>query len=105
VEVDLPNADDRARFVEDFLRRNPGVSIDGGAKGFVEDTAGLKLTNVQDLLESTLSTGEAVTRKLVLAEVNAVLSAELGDIIRVNIPDHGPDDVIGSEETRAIFES
>jgi hypothetical protein len=105
VEIDLPSASDRARFVDDFVRRNPGSRIDGGAPAFVEDTAGLRLTNVQDLLEGSLSTGEAVTRKQVLTEVNAVLGAELGDIIRVSIPDHGPADVIGSDETRAIFES
>jgi ATPase family associated with various cellular activities (AAA) len=105
VEIDLPDAADRARFVEDFVRRNASARIDGGVKTFVEDTAGLRLTNLQDLLESSLSLDEPVTRKTVLAEVNAVLGAELGDIIRISIPDHGPDDVIGSENTREIFES
>jgi SpoVK/Ycf46/Vps4 family AAA+-type ATPase len=41
----------------------------------------------------------------VLAEVNLILEAELGDVVKVNIPSHGPQDIIGSEATITILRS
>ena len=72
---------------------------------FVEDTAGLKLTSLEDLLETSRRTGEPIRRKHVLAEVNLILEAELGDVVKVNIPSHSPKDIIGSEATTAILRS
>jgi hypothetical protein len=43
------------------------------------------LTRIDDLLETASRSGEPVTRATVLAEVNLVIQAELGDIIRVSI--------------------
>jgi len=103
VQIELPGREERAFFVDDFARQYADVRFEGERSAFVDDTAGLKLTSVLDLLEGSLRSGTAVTRKAVLAEVNAVLEAELGDIIRVNLPQHGPEDIIGSEATRAIF--
>ena len=65
----------------------------------------MKLTNLDDLLETALRTGEAVKRKDVLTEVNLILEAELGDVVKVNIPSHSPQDIIGSEATVAILRS
>ena len=103
VQIELPSREDRASLVDDFTRQHPDARFEGERSSFVDDTAGLKLTSVLDLLEGALRSGSVVTRKVVLAEVNAVLEAELGDIIRVNLPQHGPEDIIGSEATRAIF--
>ena len=44
-------------------------------------------------------------RQHVLAEVNLILEAELGDVVKVNMPDHSPKDIIGSEVTTAILRS
>jgi hypothetical protein len=103
VQIELPGREERALLVEDFARQHHAVRFEGERSAFVDDTAGLKLTSVLDLLEGALRSSSAVTRKAVLAEVNAVLESELGDIIRVNLPQHGPEDIIGSEATRAIF--
>ena len=55
-------------------------------QAFVEDTAGLKLTSLEDLLETSRRTEEPVQRQHVLAEVNLLLEAELGDVVKVNLP-------------------
>jgi SpoVK/Ycf46/Vps4 family AAA+-type ATPase len=65
----------------------------------------LKLTSLEDLLETSRRTGEPVRRKNVLEEVNLILEAELGDVVKVNIPGHSPKDIIGSEATTAILRS
>ena len=103
IEIELPAATDRAHFVEHFVQRRPNVTFETGREVFVEDTAGLRITNLQDILEVSARTEEPVTRKTVLGEVNAVLEAELGDIIRIVMPEHGPDDIIGHEATCDIF--
>lgn len=106
VELALPADADRARFVRNFVEHaTRPVQLDGGEASFVADTAGLRLTSIDDVLESAARSGEAVTRKAVLAEVNLVMQAELGDIIRVSIPDHGPDSIVGSEATKDILQS
>ena len=76
VELELPGRAERALFVDDFARRFPDVRFEGERSSFVDDTAGLKLTSVLDLLEGSLRSGAVATRKAVLAEVNAVLEAE-----------------------------
>ena len=70
------SAADRAHFAGHFARERSEVSFEIGQEAFVEDTAGLKLTSVRDLLEVSARTQEPVTRKAVLREVNAVLEAE-----------------------------
>jgi hypothetical protein len=107
VEIPLPSAPERAHFVTQYVQTcapsNPTLQFELSQQAFVEDTAGLKLTSLEDLLETSRRTGEPVRRKHVLAEVNLILEAELGDVVKVNIPDHGPRDIIGSEATTAIL--
>ena len=111
VEIPLPNVGEREHFVRQFMHAGGDVASTAALRfeisqqAFVEDTAGLKLTNLDDLLETALRTDEAVKRKHVLAEVNLILEAELGDVVRVNIPSHSPQDIIGSEATVAILRS
>ena len=105
IEIELPSAPERAHFTGHFAGKRSAVSFEIGQEAFVEDTAGLKLYSVQDLLEVSARTKEPVTRKTVLREVNTVLEAELGDIIRVVMPEHGPADIIGHEATCTIFRS
>ena len=106
VEIALPADGDRARFVRAFIgRAAKPVTFAAGEQDFVADTAGLRLTSIDDLLETASRSGEPVTRTAVLAEVNLVMQAELGDIIRVSIPDHGPDAIVGSEATKEILRS
>src|SRR5262249_32958383 len=81
------------------------LQFEPSQQAFIEDTAGLKLTSLEDLLETAHRTGDPVKRQHVLAEVNLILEAELGDVVQVNIPDHSPKDIIGSEAPTAILRS
>jgi ATPase family associated with various cellular activities (AAA) len=109
VEIPLPSALEREHFVTQYGLigdpSGPTLRFELGQPAFVEDTAGLKLTSLEDLLETSRRTGEPVKRKDVLAEVNLILDAELGDVVKVNIPSHSPKDIIGSEATTVILRS
>ena len=107
VEIPLPSATERAHFVTQYgavcTPPDAALQFELSREAFVEDTAGLKLTSLEDLLETSRRTGEPVRRKDVLAEVNLILEAELGDVVKVNMPSHSPKDIIGSEATTAIL--
>src|SRR5712691_898155 len=109
VEIPLPSALERAHFVTQYVRAGappgPTLQFELSQQAFVEDTAGLKLTSLEDLLETSRRTGEPVRRRQVLAEVNLILEAELGDVVKVNLPDHSPRDIIGSAATTTILRS
>jgi SpoVK/Ycf46/Vps4 family AAA+-type ATPase len=109
VEIPLPSATERAHFVDVYEEAcgtpDRAVHFELSQAAFVEDTAGLKLTSLEDLIETSRRTGEPVRRKDVLAEVNLILEAELGDVVKVNIPGHTPKDIIGSEATTEILRS
>jgi hypothetical protein len=79
------------------------MRFEGGQEKFCRDSAGLTLGNVKDLLEVAARSGKAVTRAAVVAEVNRLLEAQLGEIIRIKYPAHGPKDIIGYERTGEIF--
>jgi len=109
VEIPLPGTPERAHFVTQYERacaeheHDRRLQFELSQQAVVEDTAGLKLTSLEDLLETSRRTGEPVRRQHVLAEVNLILEAELGDVVKVNIPSHSPRDLIGSEATTAIL--
>jgi hypothetical protein len=109
VEIPLPSTLERAHFVTQYVQASAQPSLtlqfEPSQCAFVEDTAGLKLTSLEDLLETARRTGDPVKRQHILAEVNLILEAELGDVVQVNIPDHSPRDIIGSEATTGILRS
>ncbi|MCK4760666.1 MAG: AAA family ATPase [Candidatus Aminicenantes bacterium] len=103
IEIDLPGKEDRRKFVQHFTGRNKGIRFSHGKGTFVEDTAGLALHNIKDLLEVAARTKETLTRKHVVKEVNDILQAQLGDIIRIKYPAHTSKDIVGFKETGEIF--
>jgi hypothetical protein len=109
VEIPLPSTPERAHFVTQYVQAcapaGPPPQFEPGQPAFVEDTAGLKLTSLEDLLETSRRTEEPVKRQHVLAEVNLLLEAEIGDVVKVNLPAHSPKDIIGSEATTTILRS
>jgi SpoVK/Ycf46/Vps4 family AAA+-type ATPase len=109
VEIPLPHTLERAHFVARYIQTaspaDAPLQFESGQQAFVDDTAGLKLTSLEDLLETARRTGEAIKRRHVLAEVNLILEAELGDVVKVNMPAHSPRDIIGSEATTTILRS
>ena len=102
-EIQLPDAGERRAFVTWFRKRHEKLRFEGGWEKFVDDAAGLTLTSIKDLLEVATRSGRRVERSDVVLAVNRLLEAELGEIIRIKYPKHGPDDVIGYAQTGDIF--
>ena len=103
LEIQLPELGERRSFVEWFRRAHAKLRFEGGWEKFCHDAAGLTLTSIKDLLELAVRMGKRVERSDVVQEVNRLLEAELGEIIRIKYPKHGPDDVIGYQHTGEIF--
>jgi AAA+ superfamily predicted ATPase len=103
IEIQLPSIDERRGFVDWFRQSHPRLRFEGGKARFTENAAGLTLSSIKDMLEVAARSGRMVTRSDVVAEVNRRLEAELGEIIRIKYPRHGPDDIIGYRETCDIF--
>jgi len=104
IEISLPGTQERQVFVDHFLRDRK-VRFEGGKERFVSSTAGLKLNHVKDLLEVASRSDGTITKDEVVAQVNEILQAELGDIIKIRYPSHKPSDIIGYQDTGAIFNS
>lgn len=102
-EIQLPELEERREFVEWFRGSHDKLRFEGGWEKFCHDAAGLTLASIKDLLELATRTGKRVARSDVVQEVNRLLEAELGEIIRIKYPHHGPEDVIGYHRTGEIF--
>jgi hypothetical protein len=103
MEIGLPSGKERGLFVDAFCATHPGVTFEQSKERFVKDTAGLTIANLKDLLEMEARTNDPVERTDVVNEINLILQARLGDIIRVKYPEHGPADIIGYAENGRIF--
>lgn len=107
IEVELPNAEDRGRFVKTFTENKPDIQFDfpQGSQDLIEESAGLRLTHLRDLLEVAARMKAPVSRQEVLKEVNTALERELGDIVKVVRPSHTPQDVVGHAKSKEILEN
>ena len=105
IEIQLPGHGERRDFVQWYRRDHAKLRFEGGWEKFCHDSAGLTLASIKDLLELATRSGRRVERGDVVKEVNRLLEAELGEIIRIKYPKHGPDDVIGYQQTGEIFRS
>jgi hypothetical protein len=103
MEIDLPDLDERRHFIDYFILFHRSVHFTQGREKFAEDTAGLALHNIKDLLEVAARSDEPIDRQDVVKEVNTILQAQLGDIIRIKYPSHTSKDIVGYKETGEIF--
>ncbi len=103
IEIDLPNLKERQQFIDHYAALHPIIEFSHGQDTFAQDTAGLALHNIQDLLEVAVRKKETITRQHVVKEVNAILQAQLGDIIRIKYPSHTPKDIVGYKAAGEIF--
>jgi SpoVK/Ycf46/Vps4 family AAA+-type ATPase len=107
LEIEAPNAREREAFVQRFKSSKADAKPPTFEKPlpiFIEDTQGFTLNSLQDILEEASLSDTPITRDKVVDEMNRLLRAELGDIISIKIPDHGPEDIIGFEEERAVLD-
>jgi len=103
IEIDLPDIAERRLFVQYFTGHNRNIRFADNPEKFYEDTAGLDLNAIKDLLEVAARTDQPLTRQQVVAQVNTILQAQLGDIIRIKYPSHTSKDIVGFKSTRDIF--
>lgn len=97
VEIQLPDEDERKRFVA--KSKTAQVVFEMGESKFVTDTVGLTLQSIKDLLEIASITKKPITRFDLSAEVNVIIRAALGDIVKIKRPTHQPEDIIGYHKT------
>lgn len=112
VRVDLPDEDSRLGFVRQLeaLRESAQASPIGrlspdlGATEMARVAAGLRLTDIEELLRKAGSSGTPVTRDAVrLAKQRAI--RQLGrDLVEVLEPESGFESVAGAEHAKAFFE-
>ncbi len=103
MEIGLPGLEERRGFTRYFKAQNKQVELAQGEDKFAEDTAGLSLNNIKDMMEVAARKNEPITRKAVTAEVNTILQAQLGDIIRIKYPTHTTKDIVGYKTAGEIF--
>ncbi len=104
IEIPLPGKIERLDFTNVFVNHFTDVLFEKTLEQFAEDTAGLTLETVGDLLKEAYKTKKTITRETIVKEVNGLLQKQLGDIIRVKYPTHQPSDVVGYVQTGKIFE-
>jgi ATP-dependent 26S proteasome regulatory subunit len=107
VELDLPNEEERRRYVTSFMQTSgkDAVRFEKGADAFGVETTGLKLTNLQDIMEAARRTRQVITSKQVNEVINDALESLLGGVVRVKRPGHTFADVIGYKSTCEILRS
>lgn len=105
IEVNLPDSKERLRFVDLYKEKNSKISFEQNKKSFIEDTAGLSLNHIKDLMEVAVRTNQKLSKSSVTNEVNKILQAQLGDIIRIKYPSHSSADIVGYKKTGDIIKS
>lgn len=103
IHVDHPETDERRRFIEAAAAERPGLKLECEAATLAADSAGLALTNLDDVLSGAQGSGEPVTRKGIVAHINEALQSRLAGIIRVVRPDHTSADLLGPPELSEAF--
>lgn len=105
ISIRLPDQSERDRFVQHFRATRSGLNFAEDTASFAEDSAGLTLPHIKDILEVAQRTGRPVSRQEINETVNTLLQNQLGDIIRVKRPSHGPQDIVGYRKESEIFKS
>lgn len=104
IEIELPDKVRRTSYINSFIAgKSSEINFTPSLDAFIEDTAGLTLTALFDLLEKAQRSATAISRKEVLAQINTVMKADLGDIIEIKMPEHSPKDIVGYAQTGAII--
>jgi len=94
IEIQLPDLVERKQFVEVYLKDHE-ITFEGEIESFCQNTAGMTFPNLRDLLEVAHRKRVQITKKQVVEEVNAIVKAQLGDIVTVKYPSHSSKDLIG----------
>lgn len=107
VEVGYPNVETRLYFIMTELMRmdeTAGLSVpelEMSVEVLADMTAGLKLTQIRDLLNAASKLGETITFKKVIMTKKKIIEQECGGLIEFLAPNHGLDQVAGLDGAKA----
>lgn len=102
IEIQLPNENDRYVYAEHFAK-GKSVQFEAGIPVFARDSAGLTISHIRAILESSASSGRMVSRKMLADEVSKILQANLQGIAKFPLIEHTVEDIVGYAETKAIL--
>jgi len=107
IQIALPTDIERAKFIEWFQTTDKSgikVEYEKGLDKLVVDSAGLTLKALEALLKSAGRSGSPlITRAALIQQVNRVVKAQLGEAVSIELPSHGPEDIIGYEENKKLL--
>lgn len=103
VDVPLPDNDERRRFIR-WLRKRGDVELALEEDELVRMSAGMTLTDLRGLFADARYRKEAVEHRDVLAVVNRLIRARIGDHIELLEPQHTLDAVVGQQALKTELE-
>jgi AAA+ superfamily predicted ATPase len=104
IEMPLPGAAERRRFIERSLEKQP-VRFESGlsAETAANATAGLSLLHVEDILLRAARVGQ-VSQALIWERKQDIIRTEFGDVLEIIEPRFGFEDIGGLSHVKQFFE-
>lgn len=96
VNIPLPEQDERRRFIQWCLRRNPGLRLVGTQKEFARISAGMTLMGIEQTIRLAQYKRGKLTREDFVACLKRLLVSRIGDHIELVEPVHTLSDVLGN---------
>ena len=101
IDIPLPDYPARLDFMSWMQAHDDGIQLDEDPQRLAAFTAGMSLSDLRSLCLDARHAGQQLSRKTILAEVNRLLAARIGNHIEIVEPQHQLDDVIGQEQLKA----
>lgn len=103
IQLQLPNEEERLNFMRSNGKKFRPELLDTSLEQFAAATAGLPLTQLEDLVEVASAENRKVTGKDVVSAVNTALQGLLGNIVTFKPADHTLADVIGYDAVKQVL--
>jgi hypothetical protein len=96
INIPLPEEDERRRFIQWCLRRNPGLQLVGTQKEFARISAGMTLMGIEQTIRLAQYRRGKLTRADFVACLKRLLVSRIGDHVELVEPQHTLADVLGN---------
>ncbi len=104
IDVPLPDQRERLEFIQWIQINDEQLHLGDTPERLATFTAGMSLTDIRSLCRDARWAKESVSRSRILAEVNRLLAARIGDHIELVEPSHNLNDVIGQSALKIELE-